>query len=64
MTVTNYGSIAASIAEADESGLNASLNTSLLNPISRVKSSIELRNRKLLGKQNTCATSKTKQEDK
>ena len=60
MTVTYYGSIAASIAETDESGLNDSLNTSLLNPILGAKSSILYRNRKVLGKQNTCAKRKTK----
>lgn len=53
MTVTKYGSIAASIKEADESGLNDSINTSLpLNPILGAKSSIVYRNRKLLGKQD------------
>ena len=64
MTVINYGSIAASIAEADDSGLNDSLNTSLLNPIVGAKRSIVFRNRKLLGKQNTCAKRRTKQQDK
>ena len=64
MTVTKYGSIAASITEADESGLNDSLNTSLFNPILGAKSSIVYRNRKLLGKQDTCAKRKTKQQDK
>ena len=64
MTVTKYGSIAASITEADESGLNDSLNTSLFNPILGAKSSIVSRNRKLLGKQNTCTKRKTKHQDK
>lgn len=49
MTVTNYGSIAASIVGADESGLNDSLNTSLHNPIFGAKSSVVYRNRKLIG---------------
>ena len=60
MTVTNYGSIAASIVGADESGLNDSLNISLHNPIFGSKSSVVYRNRKLVGKQNTCVKSKTK----
>ena len=64
MTVINYGSIAASITEADESGLNDSINTSLLNPILGAKSSVVYRNRKLLGKENACAKRKTKQQDK
>ena len=64
MTVTKYGSMATSIKEADESGLNDSINTSLLNPILGAKSSIVYRNRKILGKQNTCAKRKTKQQDK
>ena len=61
MTVTNYGSIAASIVEADESGLNDSLNTSLHNPIFGAKSSVIYRNRKVVGKQNTCVRIKTKE---
>ena len=54
MTVTNYGSIAASLVEADESGLNDSFNTSLHNPIFGAKSAFVYRNRKLVGKKNTC----------
>ena len=61
MTVTNYGSIAARIVEADESGLNDSLNTSLHNPIFGAKSSVIYRNRKVVGKQNTCVRIKTKE---
>jgi len=49
MTVTKYGSNAASNVEADESGLNDSLNTSLHNPIFGAKSSLVYRNRKFVG---------------
>ena len=52
MTVTNYGSTAASMVEANESGLNDSLNTSLHNPIFGAKSSLVHRNRKIVGKLN------------
>ena len=52
MTVAKYGSNAASNVEADESGLNDSLNTSLHNPIFGAKSSLVYRNRKFVGKLN------------
>ena len=52
MTVPKYGSNAASNVEADESGLNDSLNTSLHNPIFGAKSSLVYRNRKFVGKLN------------
>ena len=40
------------------------INISLLNPILGAKSSVVYRNRKLLGKQNTCTKRKTKHQDK